>query len=64
MIAFYFQMENSASIFTIEEGYGVFDVTPTSGQLYVSSPLDFESRRLYNVTVSAMNIAGGEKTYA
>ncbi|WKX99935.1 hypothetical protein Q1695_014644 [Nippostrongylus brasiliensis] len=57
-------MENSASVFAIEEGYGVFDVTSTSGQLFLSSPLDFENRTEYNVTVSATNIAGGAKTFA
>ncbi|KAK6019423.1 cadherin domain protein, partial [Ostertagia ostertagi] len=56
-------IENAASVFGIEEGYGVFDITPTSGELYVSSPLDFESRSLYNLTVTAVNIAGGEKSF-
>ncbi|KAK5975702.1 Cadherin domain protein, partial [Trichostrongylus colubriformis] len=56
-------IENAASVFAIEEGYGVFDVSPTSGELYVNSPLDFESQSLYNITVSARNIAGGAKSY-
>ncbi|PIO58425.1 cadherin domain protein, partial [Teladorsagia circumcincta] len=56
-------IENAASIFGIEEGYGVFGITPTSGELYVSSPLDFESQSHYNITVFAKNIAGGEKSF-
>ncbi|VDO25504.1 unnamed protein product [Haemonchus placei] len=57
-------IENAASVFAIEKGFGVFDVSPISGVLYVSSPLDFESQSLYNVSVSARNIAGGPKTYS
>nr|CDJ93240.1 Cadherin and Laminin G domain containing protein [Haemonchus contortus] len=57
-------IENAASVFEIEKGFGVFDVSPISGVLYVSSPLDFESQSLYNVSVSARNIAGGPKTYS
>ncbi|KAK6043695.1 cadherin domain protein, partial [Cooperia oncophora] len=56
-------VENAASVFAVEDGYGVFDVTPMSGELYVSSPLDFEYRPLYNITVSARNIAGGPTSY-
>ncbi|VDM76571.1 unnamed protein product [Strongylus vulgaris] len=54
-------IENSASIFEIEEGYGIFDVSPVSGQLFLITPLDFEAQTKYNVTVSARNIAGGKK---
>ncbi|RCN33444.1 cadherin domain protein, partial [Ancylostoma caninum] len=55
---------NDSSIFEIEEGYGIFDVSPLSGQLFLATPLDFETQTEYNVTVSARNIAGGAKNYA
>ncbi|ETN85496.1 cadherin domain protein [Necator americanus] len=56
-------IENSASVFEIEVGHGLFDVSPISGQLFLTTPLDFEKQSEYNVTVSARNIAGGMKSY-
>ncbi|KHJ90244.1 cadherin domain protein, partial [Oesophagostomum dentatum] len=55
--------ENSASVFEIVEDYGIFDVSPISGQLSLALPLDFEAQSEYNVTVSARNIAGGTKSF-
>ncbi|KAK6740380.1 hypothetical protein RB195_008692 [Necator americanus] len=57
------EIENSASVFEIEVGHGLFDVSPISGQLFLTTPLDFEKQSEYNVTVSARNIAGGMKSY-
>ncbi|EYC20756.1 hypothetical protein Y032_0021g405 [Ancylostoma ceylanicum] len=54
---------NDDSIFEIEEGYGIFDVSPLSGQLFLATPLDFETQSEYNVTVSARNTDGGAKSY-
>ncbi|KJH44561.1 cadherin domain protein [Dictyocaulus viviparus] len=58
-------IENSLSIYQIvDENDGVFDVMPISGQLYLRSSLDFESRTEYNITVTAKNIAGGGTSHA
>lgn len=59
----YFRIQTDSSIFEIEEGYGIFDVSPLSGQLFLTTPLDYETQSEYNVTVSARNIAGAVKSY-
>ncbi|XP_041973434.1 fat-like cadherin-related tumor suppressor homolog [Aricia agestis] len=43
-------------------GGGRFRLNPAHGALALAAPLDYETRDLYNLTVTAQNMGGGEAT--
>lgn len=49
---------SSAVWYTLQGGEGRFNLNPAAGVLSLATPLDYEDREVYNVTVFALNMVG------
>lgn len=53
----------SSLLFELVEGdvYNLFTVNPSTGVLITKQPLDYESCRAYNLSITATNMVGWQK---